>query len=187
MNSKSIKFNVALINTCTEAEGPYKRMAIWFQGCTLNCKGCCNPELQDLTPKNIVSFDKLMNIILEAKEQYLIEGVTFLGGEPTIQSHLYDLAIKIREIGLGTILFTGKSMENLDDELVKSVDMIIDGRYDESKRDGLRNLIGSSNRGIHLITNRYNYDLSWFYDNRDTRTEINIFDDLIITGDPVLK
>ena len=69
MNSKSIKFNVALINTCSEAEGPYKRMAIWFQGCTLNCKGCCNPELQDIKPAHILFLEEIVVIAKESKQE----------------------------------------------------------------------------------------------------------------------
>ena len=29
----------------TEAEGPGTRFALWTQGCTLRCPGCCNPHL----------------------------------------------------------------------------------------------------------------------------------------------
>ena len=36
--------SVAQIVSCTEAEGPGKRFALWFQGCPLRCPGCCNPE-----------------------------------------------------------------------------------------------------------------------------------------------
>src|SRR6059058_3547475 len=37
--------SVAHIVPCTEAEGPGKRFALWFQGCPLRCPGCCNPEM----------------------------------------------------------------------------------------------------------------------------------------------
>src|SRR5262245_33508431 len=36
---------IAQVIPCTEAEGPGKRFAIWFQGCPLRCPGCCNPEM----------------------------------------------------------------------------------------------------------------------------------------------
>src|SRR5204863_7524385 len=29
----------------TEAEGPGRRLALWAQGCTIRCPGCCNPEM----------------------------------------------------------------------------------------------------------------------------------------------
>ena len=62
-----IKFNVALINTCTEVEGPFKRLCIWFQGCNRNCKGCCNKVLQPLKPANIISLEDLLKIIRKSK------------------------------------------------------------------------------------------------------------------------
>ena len=92
MNFKLIKFNVALINTCTEAEGPFKRMAIWFQGCNIKCKECCNPELQEMKPAHIMTLEAILDIAKKSKIDNGIEGVTFLGGEPTLQSHLIDLA-----------------------------------------------------------------------------------------------
>ena len=39
-----LTMQVAQVVPCTEAEGPGKRFAIWFQGCPLRCPGCCNPE-----------------------------------------------------------------------------------------------------------------------------------------------
>ena len=61
-----IKFNVASINKCTEVEGPFKRLCIWFQGCNIHCIGCCNPDYQALIPKMLFSIDELVNIIKEA-------------------------------------------------------------------------------------------------------------------------
>ena len=73
MQTNNMKFNVARIITCSEVEGPFKRLAIWFQGCDILCKGCCNPELQALKKANILNFDQLLNIILNAKKDYDIE------------------------------------------------------------------------------------------------------------------
>ena len=63
----SINFNIAAINQCTEAEGPNKRLAIWFQGCNIQCAECCNPKLFSLNKANIVSLDELIDIIKNAK------------------------------------------------------------------------------------------------------------------------
>jgi anaerobic ribonucleoside-triphosphate reductase activating protein len=40
-----VSLQVAYSVACTEAEGPFRRHALWLQGCTLACPGCCNPEL----------------------------------------------------------------------------------------------------------------------------------------------
>ena len=39
-----LTMQIAQVVPCTEAEGPGKRFAVWFQGCPLRCPGCCNPE-----------------------------------------------------------------------------------------------------------------------------------------------
>ena len=69
-----IKFNIASINCCTEIEGPNKRLTIWFQGCMLHCKGCCNPAYQPLEPRNIISLENLLKIIKDSKEKYDLLG-----------------------------------------------------------------------------------------------------------------
>ena len=74
------KLNIAHINLCTEAEGPYKRMAIWFQGCNIRCEGCCNPELQDFKIANIITIRDVLEIIDDSCKKNGIEGITFLGG-----------------------------------------------------------------------------------------------------------
>ena len=41
---EDLTMQIAQVVPCTEAEGPGKRFALWFQGCPLRCPGCCNPE-----------------------------------------------------------------------------------------------------------------------------------------------
>ncbi|MDD3322175.1 MAG: 4Fe-4S single cluster domain-containing protein [Paludibacter sp.] len=181
----SKKLNVAHINMCTEAEGPFKRMAIWFQGCNILCEGCCNPELQPIVIAHIMTVQEIVDIALESQKLYGIEGVTFLGGEPTLQEGLCVLAKIMANNGFGTILFTGRTVEYLDKEMVESVDLIVDGKFDEQQIDNTRNLIGSKNQRIHLITDRYNKYEDWFHKVREKRVEINISQstELFISGD----
>ena len=176
-------FNIACINRCTEAEGPEKRLAIWFQGCDKQCEGCCNPQLFEFKPANILSLDGILEIVTESKEHFNIEGVTFLGGEPTLQQGLSQLSAEIKKMGLGVILLTGKQVEELDENLVSAVDLVIDGGFDCNKPDNERNLIGSTNQRIIYITERYKPFKDWFYSYREKRVEINISDKLFMTGD----
>ena len=86
------KFNIATINQNTKAEGPFSRMAIWFQGCNIRCIECCNMDLWNFVPKHILSIEEIVDIAKEAKEKYSIEGITYLGGEPTLQKNLDKLS-----------------------------------------------------------------------------------------------
>ncbi len=180
------KLNIAHINVCTEAEGPYKRMAIWFQGCNILCEGCCNPELQEIRVAHIMTVQDILNIALESREFNGIEGVTFLGGEPTLQEGLPNLAHVLSKEGLGTILFTGKKYETLSDEIKSSMDLIVDGKYDKDMIDEERNLVGSKNQRIICATKRYIQSMDWFFLHRGKKVEININEKFFINGDVVL-
>ncbi|WP_455099564.1 4Fe-4S single cluster domain-containing protein [Peptostreptococcus stomatis] len=179
------KLNVAYINICTETEGPYKRMAIWFQGCNILCEGCCNPELQEIRVAHIMTIQEILDIAIESRQRYGIEGITFLGGEPTLQEGLSDLASVLSKEGFGIILFTGKSFEILSDKVKNSMDIIVDGKYEKEMIDEERNLVGSKNQRIIFVSDRYKIDRSWFTSKREKKLEINLSENLFINGDVI--
>lgn len=174
-------FNIASVKKCTMALGPGARMAIWFQGCDIGCEGCCNPELQPLVPRHVVGLSELLDVAADSKESLDIEGVTLIGGEPTMQSSLPELARGIRSLGLGIILFTGREFSELDPELVGNVDTVIDGRFVSTDRDYDRNLIGSRNQKIVNVTDRYS-DSTWFTERRYDFVEVDLDGDEMVTN-----
>lgn len=180
-----IKFNVASINCCTEIEGPNKRLTIWFQGCTLKCKGCCNPDFQSLEARNILSLEELIYIIKNAKEKYGIEGVTYSGGEPTLQQNLPTLTEEIHKLGLGVISFTGRIYEDVTD-ILKGCDVVLDGPYQENNKETTRKVLGSTNQRVIILTDRYPNCEEWFFDHTSKEVEINVCDYIIANGDAVL-
>ncbi len=180
-----IKFNVALINTCTEVEGPFKRLCIWFQGCNRNCKGCCNKTLQSLKPANIISLEDLLEIIRKSKIENKIEGITLSGGEPLLQTDLVKLLEEVKNLELGIILFTGYQLNEIEDNLKSQCDIIIDGYFDEQKLDNERTLVGSTNQNINYISNRYLNQKEWFYDKKGLIEEINVGNDIFFNGDKI--
>lgn len=181
MNSR-IKFNVAHIKLLTKTEGPFNRCCIWFQGCNIHCQGCCNKSLQALVPNHILEIEELVNIVKDAKEKFNLEGITLSGGEPSLQKGLKHFNDEIHKLGLGIIMFSGKYKDELDCELVNSVDLLIDGPFIESKLDNKRLLLGSTNKHLNFITERYkNYEL-YFY-NLKSLEEVTVEDYIFINGD----
>ena len=180
-----IKFNVASINKCTEVEGPFKRLCIWFQGCNIHCKGCCNPDYQQLEPKNLMTLDEIILIIKGAQKEFGIEGVTFSGGEPSLQQNLPILTSKIKELGLGVISFTGHNYEDVKDCFV-GCDVVLDGAYKQAEKETQRRLLGSKNKRIICLTERYKDCIDTWFNSSETKTmEVSLADKIVINGDTV--
>ena len=182
-----IVFNIAAYKSVTLTEGIGKRFAIWFQGCLINCPGCCNPEMQPFVAKKLITLQTLLELVKQAQNEHQIEGVTFLGGEPTHQINLSLLAKGIQELGLGVILFSGRLKKQIDPTLLSHVDLLVDGMYIAKLRDSERNMIGSTNQIIHVLTPRYVDQLAWFKNHRYQRVEIAFDPNRIhLSGDVVI-
>lgn len=181
MNSK-IKFNIAYIKLRTKTEGPYNRCCIWFQGCNINCKDCCNKDLQPLVPNHIIALDKLIDIVKDAKNKFDIEGITLTGGEPSLQSGLIFFNNEIHKLGLGIIMFSGKYKDIIDEKLIESVDLLIDGPFIKEQLDATRLLLGSKNKKLSFITDRYKKNEDYFY-NPVSIEEVTAEDYIFINGD----
>src|SRR6185436_9927570 len=96
-----LTLQVAQIVPCTEAEGPGKRFALWFQGCPLRCPGCCNPEMLPFTGGTALLLDEVVRQVAEAANLHGVEGITLLGGEPLAHAGGgARLARQVQELGL---------------------------------------------------------------------------------------
>lgn len=136
---------------------------------------------------HIMSMQELLDIAKKSKEENFIEGVTYIGGEPTLQKYLAELSSGFRKLGLGTILFTGYKYKDLKPSLVEAVDLIIDGQFIIGKLDKDRNLVGSTNQTFNHVSNRYLSDMDWFEKKKDYQVDINVLNELMITGDVVIE
>lgn len=166
--------NIATIRECTTAEGPGRRFVIWVQGCLKKCKGCCNPEMQELVKNKIVSTDGLIEKIEQARNKFNINGITLLGGEPILQAKgLLEICKWCKENGLSVVLFTGYEYEKLLNsvdcnvrELLKYIDVLVDGEYVEDLYDTERSWVGSKNQKIYFLTDVYEENEDFFSDRK---------------------
>jgi anaerobic ribonucleoside-triphosphate reductase activating protein len=158
-----IHLQIAQTVACTEAEGPGKRFALWFQGCPLRCPGCCNPEMLPFEGGRSVALPALLDQIQASATDHGIEGITLLGGEPLAHAAgAAALARRVREHGLSVMVFSGYTLEEarqLPDpavaELLALADILVDGPYDRDQPETRRRWIGSANQRVHFLTDRY--------------------------------
>jgi len=128
-----------------------------------------------------MTLEELVHVISDAKEKYAIEGVTYSGGEPTMQQNLPELTAAIQNMGLGVIAFTGHLYEDVANVLFFGCDMVLDGAYQMENPEHSRRLLGSTNQRILCLTDRYRNRLSWFDGERSV--EWNVNDALFANGD----
>ncbi|GAA4840321.1 4Fe-4S single cluster domain-containing protein [Paenibacillus vulneris] len=151
----SILLNIHGIHRYSYVNGPGKRCVIHFQGCTLDCPGCFNPDSHPLDGGTRMTLETVLECIPQD-----IEGVTISGGEPFLQQEgLLELVKYIRSRHLSVVLFTGFTMKELRQmplatDILQHVDVLIDGRFDESVPSS-ELTAGSYNQTIHLLSERY--------------------------------
>src|SRR5436309_9327111 len=120
-----IRLQVAQIVPCTEAEGPGKRFALWFQGCPLRCPGCCNPEFIPFAGGEAMPLAAVLAQLDEARGQG-VEGITLLGGEPLAHAAgAAALAVAARRRGLTVMVFSGYTIEEARAKGDPDVDVLL--------------------------------------------------------------
>ena len=173
--------NIAAIVDATQAEGPGIRTAIWVQGCLKRCPSCCNPEFLKIKPTNLIEVEQLKQQINTNKQQFNIEGITLLGGEPVLQAQgLAELAQYAHSIDLTVMLFTGYKSQELDEhqfkginKLLKFTDVVVDGEFEIDVVEQKRNWVGSDNQKFHYITNKYDSSIELMPDTTTNEWRIN--------------
>lgn len=170
-----LRLNVALIVGRTEAEGPGVRGALWVQGCTIRCPGCCNPEMLAVKDATWMTIEEAL-----AQLPADVEGVSFLGGEPSEQAAgLAVLARRVRERGQTVMVYSGRTLAELRampdaSKLLEHTDLLVDGRYEESLRTTTRRFIGSTNQQLHFLTDRYRADDARFASHNTVELRLTI-------------
>lgn len=163
--------NIADINLKgTYALGPGKRIALWVQGCPFRCFNCSSPEFLPFEDSTWVSPS-----VLGGKLGTLngFDGITISGGDPMAQAEAISLLLTtLKQIRpeWSVILFTGYRIEQLiskcQKEVLKHVDVLIDGLYLDDKNDNI-GLRGSSNQRIHHLSSMLkDFEHELMYGNR---------------------
>lgn len=136
-------------------DGPGLRFVVFVQGCPHHCDGCQNPETHDFSGGRLTNTDVLYE---QCMENPLCSGVTFSGGEPFCQTEaLYELGSRFKSAGKHLMCYSGWTFEELLEKaqheeftgkLLWILDVLVDGRFDISKRSLSLQFRGSSNQRL---------------------------------------
>lgn len=157
--------NYAAIKKNDIANGEGIRTTLFVSGCRNRCPGCFQPETWAFDYGEPFT-DETASEIFATFQNPVVRGLTVLGGEPMEPENQEALLpfleeFKTRFPGKTVWLFTGNTLEELTagvgnhykclsitSRLLALVDILVDGRFDESKkRLGLR-FRGSSNQRV---------------------------------------
>ena len=139
--------------------GPELRRVFFSQGCKHNCKGCFNPETHSFELGEEKDIDELIEDVINSP---FIKGVTFSGGDPLEQADKFayiakSLNDKIKDRDFNIWCYTGYKFEyiinNLDErlewrELINNIDVLVDGKFEEDKKEEGLKFKGSRNQRI---------------------------------------
>lgn len=156
------------------ANGPGVRVSLFVSGCSHKCEGCFQPETWNPSYGEFF-LDKDLDYIIQSLKPDYIDGITILGGDPlmcynTMKVNEIITRIRSRYKNKKTIwLYTGYVLDDilrdikfLKDEcivsdhnklfdmqnILKSIDYLVDGPFVLDKKDMRLQFRGSSNQRL---------------------------------------
>ena len=136
-------------------DGPGIRMVIFVQGCPHGCIGCHNPGSHDPAGGYESTTEELIAALPDGK---LISGLTLSGGEPFLQAEASaEIAAAAKSKDLSVVTYTGYRFESLLKigetkptvlALLQQTDILVDGPYEQEKRDLGLPFRGSTNQRL---------------------------------------
>lgn len=155
--------NYCNIKNCDIANGTGVRVSLFVSGCRNHCKGCFQKETWDFSYGE--KFTKeTEDKILEMLAPTYINGLTILGGEPFEEENQRALLPFVKRVRAAypekdIWVFSGYTLEELltegmrprcevTDEFLSLIDILVDGRFEEDKKNISLKFRGSENQRI---------------------------------------
>ena len=124
------------------------RQVFFLAGCPHHCKGCHNPESWNPNGGEEYTVEEIIVKALSSRYD-----VTFSGGEPLHQLTELNAVASILQRSRTIWVYTGYTWEQImENDALKSVlpniDVLVDGRFEEDKRNPEVRFRGSENQRI---------------------------------------
>lgn len=157
---------IARIKPNDIVNGKGMMVSVWTQGCPHHCKGCFNKETWDFEggrPFTIEDEEKVLRM-LDADGVY--RNLSILGGEPLCPENIDGVLslceyIKNKRPETKIYVWSGYLIEELIERygknIFKNINFLIDGQFEEDKKDLTLRLRGSSNQRIINISEKISF------------------------------
>ena len=129
------------------------RVVLWVAGCAHGCPGCHNPITWD--PEGGLPFDEeAKQEIFDELDKDYVSGITFSGGDPLHEANVRQVTALAKEIrekypNKTIWLYTGSLWKEVKDlEIAKYLDVLVDGEFQEEKKDNTLHWKGSANQMV---------------------------------------
>ncbi len=155
--------NYATIKWVDVANGPGVRVSLFVSGCTHHCPGCFNEEAWDFRygqPFTQADADR----IADALAPGYIKGLSLLGGEPFEPDNQRALLPLLRQVRARypdktvwcytgylldrELLMPSRARCEVTDQMLRCVDILVDGPFIEAQKDLNLRFRGSANQRI---------------------------------------
>lgn len=129
------------------------RVVLWISGCEHRCKNCHNPITWNEND-GLIFDENVKNEVFSKLEKDYIQGITFSGGDPLYHSNIKEITkiakeIKEKYAEKDIWLYTGYKWEEIENlEIIKYLDVIVDGKYIENLKGDDLHWKGSSNQRV---------------------------------------
>lgn len=148
------RYNAIIKNDIVNGEGVC--VSFFVQGCPHHCHGCFNPETWDFNEGYLYTEHTKKEIIEAINANKIQRNFSILGGEPLAPQNLAmteDVITAVRATypKIKIFLWTGYNLYDLDskhEKILFCVDILIDGKYIEEKKDLNLKLRGSTNQTV---------------------------------------
>lgn len=131
-------------------------MSFWTQGCPHHCNGCFNKETWDFEGGKEFTQDDLDYIIENINKNNIKRDLSVLGGEPLCPQNIEGVICLCKEFKRNypekrIYLWTGYTIENFNEtqkEILNYIDILVDGKFEEDRKNLSIKLRGSSNQRV---------------------------------------
>lgn len=160
--------NYEKIDKCSSSNGIGFRTVLWVHGCTIGCSRCHNPQLWDFNSGIPFTEDTMEELLSDLSKPY-IAGLTLSGGHPLEPQNLPEVYKIIKRVkaeypSKDIWLYTGYEWKQIMEkdkfhedheinspsplDVVRLCDVLVDGNYQDDKRDISLAWRGSTNQRV---------------------------------------